>query len=236
MGGDAALEPRIVIAGTGRAGTTLLVQILTDLGLPTGFKPDSRINETARAGLERSLDGVAPPRIVKDPGLSKHLGRMLDEGKVAVEHVIVPMRDLDVAAASRVRATKYGTEPSARGGLFGTRSATKQKEGLALVFYELFDTITRYDLPHTLLLFPRLATDWEYTYEKLRWLDPEIGPDRWKAAIEGRADPSLIHQQPLSPAERSLAAAGTVYTNGIKKVAGRARRTARALWTRTGKS
>src|SRR3954467_8563780 len=132
VGGDAALEPRIVIAGTGRAGTTLLVQILTDLGLPTGFQPDSRINETARAGLERSLDGVAPPRIVKDPGLSKHLGRLLDEGKVAVEHVIVPMRDLDVAAASRVRATKYGTEPSARGGLFGTRSATRQKEGLAL--------------------------------------------------------------------------------------------------------
>src|SRR4051812_2282217 len=89
--------PKIVITGTGRAGTTLLVQILTDLGFDTGFKLDARINEDARAGLERDILHPNAPRIVKDPGLSRRLRGYLAEGTVAVEHVIVPMRDLDVA-------------------------------------------------------------------------------------------------------------------------------------------
>jgi len=214
---ERGLEPKVVIAGTGRAGTTFLVQVLTDLGFDTGFAANAAIDDRAHAGLERSVDGAAAHRIVKNPGFSRHLGRLLDEGKVCVEHVIVPVRDLDVAAASRIRATRYGTEPSARGGLFGARKATQQKEALTLLFYQLFDTITRYDLPHTLLRFPRFAEDWEYTYEKLRFLDPEVAPEQWRDAITARADPNLIHEQPLTPAEHSLAIAGTVYTRGIRR-------------------
>jgi hypothetical protein len=217
-------EPKVVIAGTGRAGTTLLVQILTDLGLDTGFAPDAAIDERSHAGLERSVWRDSAPRIVKDPTLSMHLGRFLDEGKASIEHVIVPMRDLDVASASRIRATRYGTDPFARGGLFGTRRTTNQREALALLFYELFDTITRYDLPHTLLRFPRFADDWEYTYEKLSFLDPSIERDRWREVISARVDPSLIHEQPLSRAEQTLAVAGTVYTNSLLRFVRRTRR------------
>ena len=38
-------DPRIVITGTGRSGTTLLVQILTDLGFDTGFSSDAPIDD-----------------------------------------------------------------------------------------------------------------------------------------------------------------------------------------------
>jgi hypothetical protein len=222
--GELVSEPKIIIAGTGRAGTTLLVQILTDLGLDTGFVPHSAINARSRAGLESRVDETSH-RIVKDPGLSLHLGRLIEEGQVSIEHVIVPVRDLDIAAASRIRATRYGMEPTARGGLFGTRRATNQKEALALLFYQLFDTITRYDLPHTLLRFPRFAQDWQYTYEKLRFLDPFIERERWEEAIGLRADPDLIHEQPLTRGEQSLAIAGTLYTRGIRRTLERARRT-----------
>ena len=77
----------------------------------------------ADAGLEKNILAPNAPRVVKDPYLSTRLRPLLEEGKVAVEHAIVPMRDLDVASASRVRASGYGGRPGAWGGLFGTPSS-----------------------------------------------------------------------------------------------------------------
>lgn len=212
-------KPKIVITGTGRSGTTLLVQILTDLGLDTGFSPDAPIDERTHAGLETRLDAPGAPRIVKSPNLSRRLAEIMEAGTVEIEHVIIPVRDLDVAAASRVRATRYGSNLHAPGGLFGTVRATRQREALAVLWYELMLTVVRYDLAFTLLDFPRLATDWRYTHEKLAFLDPEIPAERWREAIERRADPTLIHETPLSGAERRLTAAGTFYNRVIARPA-----------------
>ena len=209
--------PKVVITGTGRAGTTLLVQILTDLGLDTGFAPDHRVDDRIHAGLEFKIESPNAPRIVKDPNLSRRLGGLLDAGTVEVEHVIVPIRDLEIAAASRIRNTKYGSNLHTFGGLFGTARATRQREALALIFYELFWTITRHELAHTLLEFPRFADDWEYTHRQLSFLDPSIPPERWKEAIARRADRSLIHEEPLTNEERAKTMIGTAYNRGIAR-------------------
>src|SRR3954468_18928156 len=109
----AAREPKIVIAGTGRAGTTLLVQVLTDLGFDTGFRANPNIEYEARAGLERNIRSADAPRVVKAPGLSLELDDLVVRGEVELEHVIIPVRDLDVVSASRVRASGYGRDPRA---------------------------------------------------------------------------------------------------------------------------
>jgi hypothetical protein len=210
-------SPKVVITGTGRAGTTVLVQILSDLGLDTGFSPDHRVDDRVHAGLEFKIQSPNAPRIIKDPNLSRRLGALLDSGAVEIEHVIVPVRDLDVAAASRVRNTRYGSDLHTFGGLFGTARATRQQEALALLFYELFWTIARHELPHTLLVFPRFLDDWEYTYRRLSFLDPAIPPERWKEAIARRADPTLVHEQPLSTEERVKTLFGTAYNRGIAR-------------------
>ena len=226
------MEPRIVITGTGRAGTTLLVQVLTDLGFDTGFTPDAPIDETTHAGLETRLDSPTAPRIVKSPNLSRRLDDILTAGTAAVEHVIIPIRDLDVAAASRVRATKYGSNLHAMGGLFGTTRATKQRETLAVLNYQLMFTLAKHDIPHTLLLFPRFASDGEYLYEHLSFLDPSIPKARWVEAVAARARPALIHETPLSDRERVAARAGTAYTRfigrpfrGLRRLLGGGKRT-----------
>lgn len=211
-------EPgKIVIAGTGRAGTTLLVQVLSDLGLDTGFDPSAPIDPRVSAGLERSLVGPDVPRIVKSPHLSRTLGALLDDGAVRVDHVIIPIRALDVAAASRIRNTKYGSDLHTWGGLLGTNRATRQPDALALMLADLLFTIARYDLDHTLLLFPRFATDSTYLHEKLSFLAPEITADRWQAALSDRANPGLIHERPLSAGERHLTLMGTVYNRGLAR-------------------
>lgn len=209
------LDPRIVITGTGRSGTTLLVQILTDLGFDTGFSSDARIDESTNAGLETRLDAPDAPRIVKSPNLSRRLDEILTAGAAVVEHVIIPMRDLEVAAASRVRATRYGSNLHVRGGLFGTTNAAKQQEALALLNYQLMYTLAKHDVPHTLLLFPRFANDGDYLYEHLSFLDPAIPRERWVEVVAARARPELIHETPLTKGEEVAARAGTTYNRFI---------------------
>jgi hypothetical protein len=200
-------DGKIVIAGTGRAGTTFLVAVLSDLGLDTGFRPGVGMNGAA-GGLEHvSIDRADMPRVVKSPGLSTRLGSLLDAEVVKVDHVIIPMRDLDIAAASRVRVAGYGRFLGVRGGFTGTRSAARQRGVLATMLGELIWTITRHDLPHTFLEFPRFTHDWQYTYDKLGFLSPGLTADDFKTALEGRYDSSAIREERLTRSERLKAAA-----------------------------
>ena len=217
MTSDADARGKIVIAGTGRAGTTLLVQVLTDLGLDTGYDAAAAVDPRVNAGLERSVVGADTPWIVKSPQLSSTLGAVLDAGQARVEHVIIPIRDLDVAAASRVRNTKYGSDLHTWGGLLGTNRATRQREALNAMLADLLFTIARHELPHTLLVFPRFTTDADYTHRQLSFLAPEIPAARWREALDRRVDPGLIHEQPLSRGERRLTVLGTVYNRGIAR-------------------
>ncbi len=206
-------DSKVVITGTGRAGTTLLVAILTDLGLDTSFEPGVEINESHRAGLERTLRPDSP-RIVKWPNLGPKMREVLDDGTVHIEHVIVPVRDLDVAAASRIRAADYGKTTDAQGGMWGTKQYWRQRKALAELLGELVVIIAEYDLPHTFLSFPRFAEDWRYTYERLSWLLTGISPERFEEVFTARVRPSWIHEVPLQPAEQTRAKALVPFTVG----------------------
>ena len=214
-----APDAKVLITGTGRAGTTLLVQVLTDLGLDTGVDPDAAIDPRAAAGLELPATGAGSPRIVKNPRLSRTLGRLLDEGRIRVEHVIVPIRDLEVATASRVRLTRYGSNLRTWGGLTGTTYATHQRSALARAEYELLYTIARYELPHTFLAFPRFAHDAEYLSRSLGFLDPSLTTEQWQRALAGRVRPELIHESPLSRREQVMTRGGTAYQHLVARPA-----------------
>jgi hypothetical protein len=131
-----------------------------------------------------------------------------------------------------VRNTRYGSNLHTFGGLFGTARATRQREALALLLYELLFTVARHDLAHTFLVFPRFAEDWEYAYRKLTFLDPSIPPERWREAITARADPRLVHEVPLTRGEQAKTVVGTFYNRviarparGVRKLVSRADRT-----------
>jgi predicted O-methyltransferase YrrM len=215
-------DRKIIITGTGRAGTTFLVAVLSDLGLDTGFRAGVPMDGHS-GGLERSLGDFDTPRIVKSPGFCTRLGKLLDDRVVEVEHVIIPMRDFDVAAASRARVAGYGRFLGVRGGFLGTRSASRQRRVLITMLAELLWTITRYDVPHTFLEFPRFAHDWQYTHDKLGFLDPTLSADDFRVALEKRYDPSEIRQEPLTARERATAAALQPWTL-VRRVWSRLRR------------
>jgi hypothetical protein len=191
-------EPKIVIAGTGRAGTTLLVLVLTDLGFDTGYSPGVQIHRDARAGLERNILDPKAPRVVKSPKLSTELGPLLESEAVTVEHVLIPVRDLDIAAASRVRASGYGRSLNAPGGmLWGTKRAGRQRAAVAEMLAQLVVTLARYDVPHSFLLFPRFATDAGYLHDKLLVIAPDLRVDDVQRVLDDRYRPEYVHEAPL---------------------------------------
>lgn len=185
---------KIIITGTGRAGTTFLVQLLTELGLDTGYTPDTWHKdyfEHCNAGLEHEIEDPQSPTIVKSPELSGRLPAILARGTVEISHALIPIRDLDAATRSRIRVGGDGRTP---GGLRDTRDPIRQKSLLAENFHVLLHTLTTYEIPHTLLHFPRFATDVDYAFKKLSFLAPDVSSEAFTGAFRRVARPELIHE------------------------------------------
>ena len=95
---------KIIITGTGRAGTTFLIQLFTELGLDTGYTPENWRNDydaNASAGLEFDFGQTRLPRILKNPAFCETLPALLADGIMVIDHAIIPMRKLEEAAHSR---------------------------------------------------------------------------------------------------------------------------------------
>lgn len=196
---------KIIITGTGRSGTTFLVQLLTEVGLDTGYSPQ-RIREDyfehCHAGLEHDLENPRSPRIVKNPDLCGRLEGILSRGIIGVEHAIIPVRPLEEVVKSRVRIGGDGTLP---GGLVGTADEQEQEKVLGSLFHQLICTLTRHEIPYTTLVFPRFASDVNYAWKKLRFLCLQTSFTEFENAFRRVARPELIHSfgpaDPLPNAE-----------------------------------
>jgi hypothetical protein len=69
---------------------------------------------------------------------------------------------------------------------------------LAAQFYRLMDTLTRYDVPTTLLQFPRFVSDPDYLFRKLSPVLPDIGAVRFRTAFNQVVRPDLVHDFELN--------------------------------------
>ncbi|MHC4635779.1 MAG: hypothetical protein ACYSYU_11315, partial [Planctomycetota bacterium] len=109
----------VFITGPGRSGTTFLVQLFTRLGLDTGYEPYQEVYiESWRAGCEagpetdvikQSDEAIRQafqesPRIIKGPAWAYLLKYFHKNDLVEIEHVFMPLRDLTIAAHSRLDA------------------------------------------------------------------------------------------------------------------------------------
>jgi hypothetical protein len=191
-----------VIAGTGRAGTSFLVQFLDACGLETGLE-ESEWDERARAGGERVLDPDAElPYVVKDPWLWTYC-RSVDLDRLTIDALLVPVRDLTSAAASRVlqervtlAETPWVDRPvhgGATGGVIYSLSIADQARILAVGFHDLLHWAVSNDIPTVLLDFPRIVEDREYLVSSLwPFLDGRVDRDAALAAFDRVADAGAV--------------------------------------------
>src|ERR1017187_10331562 len=95
----------LLISGTGRAGTTFLVQLFTELGLDTGFaSATDGMHQGCNAGMEWQLEDIfkkSAPYVVKAPILAERIHEVLEAPGIVVDFMIIPIRELHAAAESR---------------------------------------------------------------------------------------------------------------------------------------
>lgn len=178
----------LVIAGTGRSGTSFLVEWLAASGLDVGeFDPDE-YHPAARAGWERSLMADDLPFVVKDPWLFTYCH---DVDPDVIEALVLPLRRLSDAAASRVRVERDAGATRdvwgwTNGGALLSLDITDQARLLAAGFYELLQWAVAADVPTVLLHYPRLVDDADYCIARFeQWLpdaDRARAAHQWVAA------------------------------------------------------
>jgi hypothetical protein len=155
----------VLITGTGRSGTTAIIELLTVLGLDTGFDPDhyrGLIYPTCNAGLERDIFSPNAPRIVKSPETADRIDELLARPDIVVDALIVPVRDLNEATDSRLgaqqrsgSALKHGLP----GGLIDLQTPENLQQHLATRVAHLLHMAAEFDVPLALPAYPRFVHD-----------------------------------------------------------------------------
>jgi hypothetical protein len=200
----------VVISGTGRAGTTFLVQLFTALGLDTGFTDlTSAVFPNCNAGMELDIRNPEAPYIIKSPHLCDTLDQVLAAGDFVIDHAIVPVRDLFSAAQSRREVSLKSDPPDfpgeVPGGLWEAKAARGQQEQvLASKLYELIHTVTKRDIPLTVLHFPRLVNDAGYLFRKLDFLLGHIPFETFSEVFERVSKPALVHNFTAEPTAEAV--------------------------------
>ncbi len=213
------VRKHVVITGTGRTGTTFLVELLTNLGLDTGFTPENmhlRKDKEGRAGLEMDIRSDDSPFIVKSPWFCDYAQEVLQNPNIIIEHIFIPMRNLYAAAQSRryvslSNLSKLSFEAqhevinkgiAFRGGLWYTQSHEPGQQEVILLkqFYKLMFALSGTDIPITFMRYPRITKDCSYLFNRLNPILKDIDFDYFSEVFNQTVRPELVHS--FSQADR----------------------------------
>jgi hypothetical protein len=203
----------IVITGTGRTGTTFLVELLTHLGLDTGFDAAQLKcykNPLGRAGLEYNVGFEGCPYIVKHPSFCDYADEIIARDDIVIEHIFIPIRDLYAAAESRRLVVKkniqeasfldkikflLGKSKAFTGGLLKTNSlrSNSQEAVLLNMIYKLMLAVSDSSINITLLNYPRITRDAAYLFDKLKPVFQELEFTAFEKVFNDTVQPELVH-------------------------------------------
>lgn len=161
---------KVLITGTGRSGTTFLIQLFTFLDLDTGYDSKNyskHISDNCSSGMERPLND--PYKYLKNPNIQR-MGRDMERLLIntTIQAVIIPIRNYTESALSRVHLGE-----NANGGLWGGASDLSSQEKM---YYEIMAnfllSMVVYDIATIFIDYKRMVSDPVYLYRKLRQVLP----------------------------------------------------------------
>lgn len=182
------MRNHLLIAGTGRAGTSLLVRILHACGLDTEISRRGGAvfwDDHANAGIENiPIVGDDHPYVVKSPFSYQFIRELLARADIKLDGVIIPVRDLDEAVASRIILElrhryehlvefasqveetwrDWGTVP---GGVTYSLEPLDQARILAHSLHRIVEPLADAEIPIHFLKFPKFTQDIEYLHRRL---------------------------------------------------------------------
>jgi len=166
---------KILISGTGRCGTTFLMILFTFLKMDTGFTItnfNNNIFKNCNSGMEKLVND--PHKIIKCPGFIEDIESIIT--KIAIEYMIIPIRDYTAAAASRA---SHGKEP---GGLWG---ASNEKEQVAFfhgIMANYLRSMVKHNIPTIFLDFDKMVSNESYLYQQLKPVLGDVTPEQFHMA------------------------------------------------------
>lgn len=188
------MKHHLLIAGTGRAGTSLLVKYFDALGMNTHLKTSKDHlfwDYDAEAGLEDLIYGGREdlPYVVKTPWLYEFIDAVLERDEIAIDAVVIPVRDLAEAASSRIilelqsihrNHVWFTDQPetwtgwsSTPGGAVYSLHPMDQARLLATGFHHLIERLTKASIPIYFVAFPKFTSDPQYLFNALKGCLPE---------------------------------------------------------------
>lgn len=189
------MQKHLLIAGTGRAGTSFLVKFLTELGLDTHLArhgAHAYWDEHAHAGLEDMPlvgDASTLPYVVKSPYAYQFIDTLLSRDDIQLDGVIIPVRDLIEAASSRSLTEmqhlnrvvpwlsdldetweQWALTP---GGVVYSLNALDQARLLAVGFHHLVERLVKANIRISFIHFPDMISDADYLFRQLECFLPQ---------------------------------------------------------------
>lgn len=165
---------KIAIAGPGRSGTSLLVQLFGAWGFSA---PDQPLHLPANAGLETRIGSDSPYEVHKDPWAFEYIHNVNPGSLSSYEAFIIPMRSPKAAVTSRMvqerfhRATRlledqwsWDSWGSVSGGAISPTTASAVEATLAVGLWHLLEVLTAQGQRVILLNFPRFGQDFDYLW------------------------------------------------------------------------
>lgn len=181
-----SIPKRVLVTGAGRCGTSAFMQLMMLLhGESKVFCPVSDNgswnnttnywNDDVNAGMEYVITEKSSPSeiqsspyIIKDPRLCCELSYILRKKLIDVEHIFVLIRDYRKSAQSRKSKDIFVLENRTVRCKDNKKSMIRnQIEYNQRAIGVLMETISLYDLKHTVINFPTFVDNEEYLYEKL---------------------------------------------------------------------
>lgn len=159
------LTEKVMVTGTGRCGTTLIIKIFSFVGMNTGYTLEDYtdgIDTGCNAGMERPV--MSRFTVLKNPLFLSLVPNILEE--IRIKYMIVPIRDYVASAESRKRHTEMGL----KGGGFvnGAKDIESQVVLYNKAMAKFVLDITKYDVPTIFLDFDRMISDRKYVWNKLK--------------------------------------------------------------------
>lgn len=225
------MRHHLLIAGTGRAGTSLLVQILDACGLETQLaRHGSPVfwDKDAHAGIE-DIPVLAGnhPYVVKSPFSYQFIRELLERPDITLDGVLIPVRDLEEAVASRVvLELRHRYEHQAdyacavedtwhdwgtvAGGVTYSLEPLDQARILAHSLHRIVERLVDREIPIHFLKFPKFAHDIAYLHRRLQPLLPgEISLCAFTRRVAPVIDPGKVRVSGELAAVRKASAGAT---------------------------
>ena len=162
------IKSKILISGTGRAGTTFLIKIFSFLGFDTGFNESNYINyisKNCNAGMEFYY--TKNHYILKNPTFITEIPKIIDSN-INIEYMIIPIRDYNKSAKSRVK-NGIDLNNTING---GTTGLANDEDSQVLYYNKIMSEylyyMVKYDIPTIFIDFQKMILDKLYLYNKLK--------------------------------------------------------------------